>query len=177
MLFQVPSLPIEREDRSPSQMLLQVGAAMHSASMRGDDQCSIAMLDTRGIVVGWFDEMQTSIGEEPRIVDQHVAQFYLPLDIAALVPQANLTSAEFAGSHSDEGWRRHASGDIYLATTHIRSLRFSNGQLCGYSHVSRPLEPRAVGLCFPKWFGISSARKAIARWHVRPAGWQLGVAA
>ena len=134
-------------------VLHRKGALMHSAMGFGGGQYSLAMLDTSGIVVSWYE--QTDVGDAAKdVINRHVSQFYTPEDVARSLPDQELRSARTDGSNTQEGWRRRADGAVYWGTTVIDALLLRDGRLQGYSHLTRqtqdpmesvpPVEP-AVG--------------------------------
>jgi hypothetical protein len=117
-------------------VLHRKGALMHTAMGFGGGQYSLAMLDTSGIVVSWYE--QTDVGDTAKdVVNRHVSQFYTPEDVARSLPEQELHSARTDGSNTQEGWRRRADGAVYWGTTVIDALLLRDGRLQGYSHLTR----------------------------------------
>lgn len=117
--------------------LQRKGAHMRIAMAPGAKGYSLAMLDEAGIVVSWHDGpfMGNLAGDD--VVDGHVSQFYMLEEVVAGVPQRDLRNAVSHGICTEQGWRRRAGGAIYWGTTIIRALLNRNGQLQGFSHLTR----------------------------------------
>lgn len=125
-------------------VLLKKGARLHAASMDRGDHCSLAMLDSDGIVVAWYDDSTDSSRVGVHVVDRHVSQFYVPADLAANLPGVNLLSAAICGGNTQQGWRRQPGGAIVWAMTVIEAVVLKDGRLQGFTHVVRTAEgPRA----------------------------------
>lgn len=106
--------------------------------------CSLAMLDSDGIVVAWYDDSTDSSRVGVHVVDRHVSQFYVPADLAANLPGVNLLSAAICGGNTQQGWRRQPGGAIVWAMTVIEAVVLKDGRLQGFTHVVRTAEgPRA----------------------------------
>lgn len=134
----------QRVDAWRRRVLLRKGARLHAASVDRGDRCSLAMLDTHGIVVGWYDNSRDCSRVGTHVIDRHVSQFYLPADLAADLPNLNLASAAVCGGSTQLGWRRQPSGAIIWGTTVIEAIMMNDGRLQGFTHVIRPAEgPRA----------------------------------
>jgi hypothetical protein len=116
------------------------GAHMRMAMAASVGEYSLAMLDEAGIVVSWHD--CTSIGSAAGgvaddVVDEHMCQFYLLDDVVGGVPHRDLRVAVANGISIERGWRRRAWGAVYWGTTIIQAVVNRNGQLQGFSHLTR----------------------------------------
>ena len=118
---------------------------MRTAMAASIGEYSLAMLDEAGIVVSWYDRAFIGNVADDDVVDDHVCQFYVLEDVAAGVPHRDLRVAVANGTCTEQGWRRRAGGAVYWGTTVIRALVNRNGQLQGFSHLTRqsrgPREP------------------------------------
>lgn len=121
-------------------VLLKKGARLHSASLGRGDHCSLAVLDSRGVVVAWYDDSSDSSRVGTHIVDRHVSQFYVATDLASNLPGLNLLSAALYGGNTQQGWRRQPSGAIIWGTTVIEAIVLKDGRLQGFTHVVRPAD-------------------------------------
>lgn len=106
---------------------------------------SLAMLDEAGVVVSWYeraaiDAAAAAMADEA--VDAHVRQLYVFADVVTGVPQRSLRIAAARGICIEYGWRHRTGGGVYWGTTIIRSAVNRNGQLQGFSRLTRP-SPRA----------------------------------
>jgi hypothetical protein len=50
---------------------------------------------------------------------------------------------------TQRGWRRRPGGDIFWGVTVIHSILLTDGELLGYSHVTRSVRGPAQYLCRP----------------------------
>jgi hypothetical protein len=110
---------------------------MHRASLERGDRCSIAILDSRGMVIAWHDTLPGSKTLDLRITGVHVSQFYLPHDVTFRRADRGLTAACVHGSDTQHRWHRRPGGSIFWADTVIEAMRLKGGELNGYSHVTR----------------------------------------
>lgn len=118
-------------------LLIGQGARMHTTSVERGDGCSIAILDTHGRVVAWHDTLPGAKTLDPGVAGAHVSQFYLPHDVAFGRPGRGLMAACLHGSDTQQRWHRRPDGSILWAYTVIEAMRLGNGELNGYSHVTR----------------------------------------
>jgi hypothetical protein len=118
-------------------VLLRTGARLHSQFARQIDACSLAMLNSAGNVVSWYDESAHSTSHDEGVLNHHVSQFYLPADLALHLPARSLQIASQHGSDTQEGWRRRPNGAIYWGRTVIEAVLSLDGQLLGFTHVTR----------------------------------------
>jgi hypothetical protein len=110
---------------------------MHAISLERGDNCSIAILDRRGVVVAWHDNLPDARAFDHGVIGSHVSQFYATEDVVLQRPARQLNVASIHGSDTREGWYRRANGSIFWGVTVIESLQLKNGALHGYSHVTR----------------------------------------
>lgn len=122
-----------------SRLLAARGEQIHMTSVEHADRCAIAILDARGIVIAWHDNLPHARPYDPGVLSRHMSQFYLPEDVALNVPACHLSSAAEYGVDTQRGWRRRPSGEIFWGVTVMQSILLSDGELLGYSHVTRAL--------------------------------------
>jgi hypothetical protein len=168
-LTQASQLVRSREQRVHAwrrRVLQKKGARLHAASLGRGEHCALAVLDSQGIVVAWYDDAKGSQRVGTHVLDRHVSQFYLPADLASNLPGLNLLSAAMCGSNTQRGWRRQPSGAIMWCTTAIEAIVLKDGRLQGFTHVIRPVEgPRAD---FQRQMPRPSLRgSANARWRMK----------
>lgn len=120
-------------------LLLKRGAQIYTTSLERTDRCAIAILDARGIVIAWHDHLENSRSYDRGVVSRHMSQFYLPEDIALHLPACHLSMAVEQGVTTQIGWRRRPSGEVFWGVTIIQTLLLSDGELLGYSHITRSL--------------------------------------
>jgi hypothetical protein len=120
-------------------VLQRRGALMHSAMVRDGENSSLAMLDESGVVVSWFGQAGA---RDDHVVDRHLAQFYLPGQIASNQPHRDLRSAVVRGSTTQQGWRRRADGTTFWCNVVIAAVVLRDGRLQGFSYVMRASNER-----------------------------------
>lgn len=119
-------------------VLIRKGARLHASMLERSDGGSLAMLDSLGMVVCWYEGgKELAAGSEQAVLSQHVSQFYVPTDVATNMPAAHLKHAASAGSSTEPGWRKRSDGSTYWATTVIQSIALQGGPLQGFSHIVR----------------------------------------
>lgn len=148
-------------------LLTKLGARMHVTSVERGDDCSIAILDSRGVVVAWHDNLPGAATFDFGVIGSHVSQFYLPHDVVFQRPDCGLNAACLHGSDTQQGWRRRPDGAIFWGVTVIEAMRLKSGQIHGYSHVTRhSQEPRervqADARRAPREYWASSGAMAVA---------------
>lgn len=118
-------------------LLVKQGTRMHATSLERNDRCSIAILDTRGLVVAWHDSLPGAATFDHRVIGTHVSQFYPAADVALQRADRQLKIASLLGANTREGWYRRANGSVFWGVTVIEALQLKQGELHGYSHVTR----------------------------------------
>ena len=151
----------------PQRLLVKKGARMHATSLERGDNCSIAILDSRGVVVAWHDSLPDAGIFDRGVIGSHVSQFYPAEDVALQRADRQLNVASVHGSDTREGWYRRANGSIFWGVTVIESLQLANGDLHGYSHVTRysrdPCNHAHVSAWrMPQQYSLSSGMAAAA---------------
>ena len=120
---------------------------------------AIIMLDAHGHVMTWNSgaaHMKQYAAEE--IVGRHYSIFY-PLDqIEAGAPQHALEMARRRGTFQQENWRVRKDQTVFWASVTITPLRNDNGDLIGYTKITRDLSE------------LKAAQEAIERSDARFSG-------
>lgn len=130
-------------------LLAARGEQIHIGSVERNDRCAIAILDARGIVISWHDNLPRARSYDPGVLSRHVSQFYLPDDVALHVPARHLSMAAAYGVDTQRGWRRRPAGEIFWGVTIMQSILLGDGEVLGYSHVTRSLRAPAQHLARP----------------------------
>lgn len=125
------------------------GQQIHTMSVERHDRCAIAILDAKGIVIAWHDHLPYARSCDPEVLSRHMSQFYLPTDIAIHVPTRHLWIAAEYGMDTQRGWRRRPSGEIFWGVTVMQSILLGDGELLGYSHVTRSIRGSALQCPMP----------------------------
>lgn len=149
-----PSLVGRKADRyTRSEALHGQGERAQLTMLRNGDDGSVAILDPEGLVVAWYARAGDRERATSPVLARHVAQFYVPADVAGGLPARHLRSAGVCGHSDREGWRLMASGHRFWGVTEIRALLDADGALAGFVHVIRPAQgsTHGVGSRVPLW--------------------------
>jgi formate hydrogenlyase transcriptional activator len=104
---------------------------------------AIFMLDPQGRVSTWNAGAERIKGYwSEEIVGEHFSRFYLQEDIERGKPDFELKMAASEGQFEDEGWRLRKDGSRFWANVVISAVRNKNGELLGFSKVTRDLTVR-----------------------------------
>ncbi len=104
---------------------------------------AIFLLDPSGNVVTWNGGAQRIKGyAASEIVGRHFSVFYPPEALARNWPAEELRRATAVGRLEDEGWRVRKDGTRFWANVVITALRDGNGELRGFSKITRDLTER-----------------------------------
>ncbi len=104
---------------------------------------AIYMLDPAGKVVSWNKGAQRLKGySTEQVLGQDVSIFFLPEDVAAGNPQAELTRAASEGRVEQEAWRVRKDGSRFRAHVVVTALRDDEGKLRGFAKVTRDITAR-----------------------------------
>ncbi len=104
---------------------------------------AIIMLDVHGHVASWNPGAERIKGyRAEEIIGKHFSCFYLPEAVREGFPERELKIAAEKGRFEDEGWRVRKDGSRFWANAVISALKDRNGNLRGFSKVSRDLTER-----------------------------------
>jgi PAS domain S-box-containing protein len=98
------------------------------------------MLDPQGQVVSWnagAERIKRYTAEQ--IIGHNFSCFFPPEDIERGRPQEVLRMTAASGRHEEEGMRVRKDGSRFLARVTLTTLRDANGNLRGFSEISRDL--------------------------------------
>lgn len=104
---------------------------------------AILLLDAQGIIRSWnrgARDIKGYTAEE--IIGQHFSRFYPPERAKLGWPDHELEVARAEGHFEDEGWRIRKDGSRFWANVVITALRNQEGDLVGYSKITRDLTAR-----------------------------------
>jgi len=106
---------------------------------------AIFVLDVNGFVVTWNSGAARLKGYAAHeIIGKHFSAFYAYEDVNSRKPEQELVIAQRDGSCQDEGWRVRKDGSRFWASVVITPMLNADGQLCGYSKVTRDITERAL---------------------------------
>ena len=104
---------------------------------------AIFMLDPQGRVMSWNQGARRIKGyEASEIIGKTFSIFYPPEAIARDWPAHELREAARTGHFEDEGWRVRKDGSRFWANVVITALRGPDGELRGFSKITRDLSER-----------------------------------
>jgi PAS domain S-box-containing protein len=104
---------------------------------------AIFMLDPTGHVATWNVGAERIKGyRADEIIGSHFSRFYLPEEVASGKCAYELEVAAEVGRFEDEGWRVRKDGTTMWANVIISAVRDDDGQLVGFSKVTRDLTER-----------------------------------
>jgi PAS domain S-box-containing protein len=106
---------------------------------------AIFMLDPNGVVATWNAGAESIKGyRAEEIIGSHFSRFYPPESIERRLPETELRGATMQGRFEDEGWRVRKDGSRFWANVIITAVRDANGQLLGFSKITRDLSERRL---------------------------------
>jgi PAS domain S-box-containing protein len=104
---------------------------------------AIIRLSTEGIIENWNKGAEKIKGYlEAEIVGKSFRIFYPPEDLATNLPEKLLQRAMVTGKANHEGWRLRKDGSRFWGSISITSLHDAEGNVTGYSKVTRDLTER-----------------------------------
>ena len=104
---------------------------------------AIFVLDPDGRVSSWNTGAERIKGyKSDEIVGEHFSRFYTQEDIELGKPDSELKVAASEGRLEDEGWRVRKDGSRFWANVVITAIRGKNGELLGFSKVTRDFTER-----------------------------------
>ncbi|HUG25700.1 sensor histidine kinase [Piscinibacter sp.] len=125
-------------------------AALHSEEVlrrliESVQDYAIFTLSPSGFVASWNVGAQRIKGYDANeIIGLHFSKFYPEEALAAGWPGIELHRAAEQGRFEDEGWRVRKDGSRFWANVIITALRSSNGELLGFSKITRDLTERRL---------------------------------
>jgi PAS domain S-box-containing protein len=104
---------------------------------------AILMLDPKGVVTTWNKGAERIKGyRADEIIGRNFSQFYSAESNARQVPQRELEVAEAEGRFEDAGWRYRKDGTTFWAEVTITPIFGTEGNLTGFSKVTRDATER-----------------------------------
>ena len=111
--------------------------------VEGVTDYAIFILTPEGIVASWNAGAERIKGyRADEIVGRHFSQFYPQEAIDSGWPESELRSARRLGRFEDEGWRKRKDGSLFWANVVITAVRTPEGDLVGFSKITRDLTER-----------------------------------
>ena len=104
---------------------------------------AIFSLDANGYVTSWNLGAERIKGYKPdEIIGKHFSTFYTDKDRAAGLPETVLRTAASEGHFTGEGWRVRKDGSRFWSNVVVTALRDDEGNLYGFSKVTRDMSER-----------------------------------
>ncbi len=104
---------------------------------------AIFLLSPEGIVRSWNQGAERIKGYAAHeIIGQHFSRFYPAEAVERHWPEREIEAATAEGRFEDEGWRVRKDGSRFWANVVITALRDQNGNLLGFSKITRDLTER-----------------------------------
>ena len=104
---------------------------------------AIFILDTDGLVASWNPGAERIKGyKADEIIGQHFSRFYPQDAIDRGWPAHELAFAKAEGHFEDEGWRVRKDGSRFWANVVITAIKDEDGELRGFSKITRDLSER-----------------------------------
>lgn len=125
------------------QELVQQGEERFRLLVTGVRDYAIFMLDPQGRVASWNEGAERIKGyRAEEIIGKHFSIFYPEEDKVADKPGRELKGAAEEGRFEDEGWRIRKDGSLFWANVVITRIQDAQGNLIGFSKVTRDLTER-----------------------------------
>jgi PAS domain S-box-containing protein len=106
---------------------------------------AILLLDKEGIIQNWNIGAEKIKGyRENEIVGKNFRIFYTREDREAGLPEKLINEARHKGKAIHEGWRQRKDGTLFWGSIVITALHAQNGDVIGFSKVTRDLTARRV---------------------------------
>jgi PAS domain S-box-containing protein len=101
---------------------------------------AILRLDPKGFITTWNEGAERIIGyKADEIIGQHFSIFYPKESVESGFPEYELKVAGTEGRFEDEGWRVRKNGELFWANVIITAIHSDNGELIGFSKITRDL--------------------------------------
>lgn len=148
-----------RIERSEAEGRLNETNRRYRQLIDGVKDYAIIQMDTHGRVTGWNSGAERIMGySADEILGQHLSVFYPHGEIAPSAFSQRLTAARENGFAHDEDWQVRKDGTQFWASVTMTPMYDDEGQITGYSKITRDLtERRAQELELKRLFGIQKA--------------------
>lgn len=130
-------------DQRQAEDALRCSEQLFRSIVEGVRDYAIFTLDTAGRVASWNSgaEQIKGYGAE-EIIGQHFSRFYTKADIRRGKPDEELRLATERGRIEEESWRVRKDGSQFWANVVITAMHDANGQITGFSKVTRDFTDR-----------------------------------
>ena len=130
-------------ERREAQDRLRESERQFRLLVNGVTDYALFMLDPNGIVTSWNSGAERIKGyTAAEIIGQHFSRFYTVSERAAGVPTRALQTAMTQGRFEAESWRVRKDGSLFWANVVIDPIVDDNGQVLGFSKLTRDITER-----------------------------------
>ncbi|MDE2600530.1 MAG: response regulator [Rhodocyclaceae bacterium] len=140
MLMAMIQIATKRNAALAAAETLHRGNERYRALVNGVNDYAIIQLDTKGKVTAWNSGAEVIKGyTADEAIGKHFSLFYPTEMLTPDYLDTKLARAAAHGSDQDEGWRVRKDGSRFWAAVTITPLRDDNGDIVGYSKITRDL--------------------------------------
>jgi len=138
-----PAETSDAKGRPPAADVTRLGDERFRLLVENIRDYAIFLLDTAGHIATWNRGAERLKGYKPEeIIGKHFSVFYPAEAVARGWPDYELQMARSVGRFEDEGWRVRKDGSQFWANVVITATRDEQGELIGFSKVTRDLTER-----------------------------------
>lgn len=120
-----------------------VAPLLYKLAVEQTTHYAMFLLDPKGHITTWnLGAARIKGYTESEIIGRHFSVFYTREAVERGWPDYELKVASIEGRFEDEGWRVRKDGSRFWANVVITALRDTNGQLLGFSKITRDLTER-----------------------------------
>ncbi|MBD2021280.1 PAS domain S-box protein [Leptolyngbya sp. FACHB-36] len=137
------SLRREKQRAEKAALSLKASEEQYRLLVEGSKDYAIFGLNSNGCITTWNSGAALITGyQAAEVLGRHFSIFYPIEDAAQGRPEQALQVAAAQRDYEDEGWRRRKDGSLIWVNVIITALRDENGNLSGFSTVTRDITER-----------------------------------
>jgi PAS domain S-box-containing protein len=109
------------------------------------DDYAILLMDKNGYIINWNKGVEKIKGyKEHEIISKHFSIFYTNEDLQNHLPEKLLELGAKSGKACHEGWRVRKDGSTFWGSVLITAIHHDNGDILGFTKVTRDLTERKL---------------------------------